>query len=430
MVINGESLWRANKTVKYNGTSRRITGTGSSRGEARERLESNYRRWLTKTGQVEAAQLKTKAASSEITTAEWLYKWHEQIDPERVDETTRARYKKRIELHLAPHIGHIPLRSLSRDQIETLFRVDLPSKRKIVGGKITNDRLLSGSTLFSIFTVLNMALKRAFVEEKIAKNPILGVQAPLKNKKTEVDTGTGLAASLMINLQDHPRQAMWTLAIIYGLRQSERLGLRWRDINLNPSKPTMKIRGQLARKEVFHGCGIRNTETLEWPCGQTVGSKCPQKSGGGGYFWKDETKTISSRRELPIIEPVRSMLFALKIEQQGLKETSQWNPLNGDFMDELVFTTNAGKPITQQADTKEWRAMLSEFGITHVRAHSLRHLAVSLLIGELNVPIEVVSKIMGHASTAVTHEVYTHLQAEQQRKPLEAVGDYFTNYSK
>jgi integrase len=41
------------------------------------------------------------------------------------------------------------------------------------------------------------------------------------------------------------------------------------------------------------------------------------------------------------------------------------------------------------------------------------------------VPIEVVSKILGHASVATTSAIYGHLTAEDARRALEAAG-WFT----
>ncbi len=38
------------------------------------------------------------------------------------------------------------------------------------------------------------------------------------------------------------------------------------------------------------------------------------------------------------------------------------------------------------------------------------------------VPVEVVSKILGHSSVAVTSAIYGHLTAEDARKSLEAAG--------
>jgi len=423
--INGQSLWRANKTVKHNGTSKRITGTGGSHSEARERLEANYKRWLVRTGQLHPDAVEARPKELKLTTGEWLYLWHSQINPERVDETTRARYRSRLELHLVPHIGDIPLKQLNRDHLDKLFRITLPAKRKVFKGIETNEPLLGGSALVNVYVVLRMALNRAVAEEKIFRNPIISVERPLRSKKTKVDTSSGLTSSVMIQLDDHKHQAMFTTAIIYGMRQSERLGLRWRDISLNPRKATLSIEGQLARHEVFHGCGLRDPQTSAWPCGEKVASKCPAKSGGGGYYWKDEPKNESSRRELPLVEPVRSMLEALKDEQAAWKESEKWKPIDSPFMDELVFTSETGQPIRQQDDTVAWHQLLEEFHLPYIRGHALRHMAVSLLIGQLNIPVEIVSKIMGHASIAVTSEIYTHLQTEDKRKPLEAMGNFF-----
>jgi integrase len=64
-----------------------------------------------------------------------------------------------------------------------------------------------------------------------------------------------------------------------------------------------------------------------------------------------------------------------------------------------------------------FRRAREKAGMPHVHFHDLRHSCASLLI-ESDVPIEVVSKIMGHSSIKMT-ERYVHIRAERQREALE-----------
>lgn len=446
VTIGDEKLWRANRTVKHNGKPKRITGTGGSKEEARARLEDNYKRFLIRIGELHPESVPPRLSEQKLTTGEWLYLWHSRLSRE-IDEHTLRNYRGRIELHLVPHIGHIPLKQLRREQLDTLFRETLPAKRKTVQGKETGEPLLGGSALVNIYVVLNMALKRAVIEEKIFRNPLAGVERPRRSKRRQFIDNPGAWGRTFLSLLEANKNediARWSMALMYGMRQSERLGLRWRDINLAPFNGTITINGQLARRDVRHGCGTRNPETLIWPCGEHMANKCPKAQGGGGYYYKTETKTESSRRQLPLIEPVRTYLLSLRDEiQPGWKATGKWKPLPAPFMDELVFTTPTGQPLRQQEDNEQFQELIRtldypdgyfadipNLGPTRkrtggllqpVRGHDLRHIAVSLMIGELNVPIEIVSKIVGHSSTKVTSEVYSHLTNDQKKKPLEEV---------
>src|SRR2546421_12500946 len=53
--------------------------------------------------------------------------------------------------------------------------------------------------------------------------------------------------------------------------------------------------------------------------------------------------------------------------------------------------------------------------------HWLRHCMATRALRD-GVPLEVVSKLLGHSSTTVTEQVYGHLTVEDARQALEAVG--------
>jgi integrase len=53
--------------------------------------------------------------------------------------------------------------------------------------------------------------------------------------------------------------------------------------------------------------------------------------------------------------------------------------------------------------------------------HWFRHSAATRMLRD-GVPVEVVSKVLGHSSVAITSAVYGHLTAEDARKALEAAG--------
>ncbi len=73
----------------------------------------------------------------------------------------------------------------------------------------------------------------------------------------------------------------------------------------------------------------------------------------------------------------------------------------------LVFT-NKGKPIDWPSWlSSHWYKLLKRLELPKVKFHGLRHLYGSSLIAN-NVPISVVSKIMGHSKISTTFEHYTH----------------------
>ena len=59
-------------------------------------------------------------------------------------------------------------------------------------------------------------------------------------------------------------------------------------------------------------------------------------------------------------------------------------------------------------------------GFRHVTCHGLRHTYCSLLLAQ-NVPIQTVSKYMGHSDSTVTLKVYSHFIPDTQERALNAL---------
>lgn len=60
-------------------------------------------------------------------------------------------------------------------------------------------------------------------------------------------------------------------------------------------------------------------------------------------------------------------------------------------------------------------------GVPHIRFHDLRHTAATLLLGQ-GVHPKIVSEMLGHASVAITLDLYSHVQPDMQRQAAAAMG--------
>jgi integrase len=59
-------------------------------------------------------------------------------------------------------------------------------------------------------------------------------------------------------------------------------------------------------------------------------------------------------------------------------------------------------------------------GVGRHRLHAARHTAATLLL-EQGVPLEVVSAVLGHASLAITADMYARVLMDDKRKGLTAL---------
>jgi hypothetical protein len=87
---------------------------------------------------------------------------------------------------------------------------------------------------------------------------------------------------------------------------------------------------------------------------------------------------------------------------------------------ELIFTSNIGTPLDPEAFGRTVPMICKEAGLGHWSIHELRHSCASLLIA-MEVPLEVVSEQLGHASIRVTKDVYGHLMPRSRAKAAEAM---------
>jgi integrase len=71
--------------------------------------------------------------------------------------------------------------------------------------------------------------------------------------------------------------------------------------------------------------------------------------------------------------------------------------------------------------THEFKRLMKDAGLPETLVfHSLRHLSLSLMLAA-GVELPVVSRIAGHATVAVTAQVYSHVVSGRERQGVEAL---------
>jgi integrase len=120
---------------------------------------------------------------------------------------------------------------------------------------------------------------------------------------------------------------------------------------------------------------------------------------------KGETKTKKSRRTIALPERAVEAL-ARHGELQNLWRAQHGRPWSDD---DLVFVTSNGTALDAHNVRHEFRAIVADAGLTRGdwTPRELRHSFVSLLSGA-GVPVEDISRLVGHSGTSVTETVYRH----------------------
>jgi integrase len=225
-----------------------------------------------------------------------------------------------------------------------------------------------------------VALGEAENNEYIPNNPVKKVRIPM-NKNREIEPLTiEEVKRLLETYKETYMSARLHIALLCGLRQGEALGLRWQDVDL--VNGVLEVRNQI----------------------QMIDGKL-QLTG---------LKTERSRRSLVLTS---GCLESLKSHKEIIHQMKCQHGIDWQERD-LVFPSGDGSPKQATIDFNDWKRALRLCGIKPRRLHDARHTAATLMYGQ-EVGIEVISRALGHSSSAITSKLYVHSAIQPLRLAAE-----------
>ncbi len=302
---------------------------------------------------------------TKLTVGEYLECWLRDYVSSNTAPSTAHGYSDIVTSHLIPQLGHFPLTALQPSHIQAYYSRMLESGRRDGKGG------LSAQTVKHHHRVLCEALKHAVKHGVLIRNVTEAVDPPRPTSKEMVTLELDDVHTLLDAARDTPYYVLFYTALYTGLRRSELLGLRWKDVNLD-----------LATLSVV--------QSLHY---------VPEK----GYIFR-ETKTKRSRR-LVDLPPSLALLLREHRSNQELERK-----LLGRFVtpDDLVFSYPDSSPLPPNSITKAFHKLVKSLGIAGVRLHDLRHTHATLMLRQ-GVHPKVVSERLGHSSVAITLDTYSHV---------------------
>lgn len=309
------------------------------------------------------------------TVAQWLTSWLEMVQT-TVKPRAHQRYEESMRLHVVPTLGKLPLAKLTAPHLQRLY-----------AAKLTEG--LSPTTVNNcIHTVIHHALEDAMRMSLVPRN-VADLVTPPRPAKTEMRPFTPEEVQRLLRAAEGDRlEAFYTLMIHTGLRLGEALALHWADVDLDGAHPALSIKYTL-----YHPRGKR------------------------GEYILSEPKTAKSRRRIDLnhttIEALRRHRVRQLEERLALGEA--W--IDGDF----VFTRFDGEPLRGvHVLQRHFHPLLQRAGLPQRRLHDLRHTAATLLLLG-NVPVKVVSELLGHSSVSITLDRYSHVLPSMGRDAASAM---------
>ena len=292
---------------------------------------------------------------SKESVGRFLQRWLDDYIRTQIRPTTHESYSQRAK-HLIQSLGHIPLSELRPEHIHQYYQ--------------EKGKSLSPSTLVKHHNLLREALSHAVKWQTIPRNVAEAVDPPRVIRKAMRALTSSEVHRLLEACKDKPWHPIFHTLTWTGVRRSELLGLRWKDVDLVLA--TLRI--------------VRSLQQL-----------------GDGTFIFQEPKTASSRRTLAL-SPGSCVELRVHKEKQE-KDAALLGIQVTD--DTLVFSHPDGSPLAPSTLTLAFRRLTQRIGLEGVRLHDLRHTMASLYL-EQGVNPKTVAERLGHASVSITLDLYSH----------------------
>lgn len=312
-------------------------------------------------------------AGERLTIGQFLETWLQDSVGRKVRPHTLRSYRQVVRLHLVPTVGQVRLARLTPAHVEKMMNEGL------AGGQSPRSVAYHRAVLRN---ALNVAMRHGLVVRNVAS---LAEPPHIPEREFHALTTT-TAKALLDAVKGDRLEALFTVALACGLRQSEALGLRWSDVDLDEA--TLDVLRTLQRID-------RAYRFLE-------------------------PKTTHSRRTIALPSPVVASLREHRGRQieERLRTGAAWQ---GEQWEGLVFADEVGSPLSGFHVTRRFRALLKMAGLPPMRYHDLRHGSATLMAAQ-GVPARVAMEMLGHAQISTTMNIYTHIAPELQREAAERMG--------
>ena len=309
------------------------------------------------------------------TMGEYLNKWLDTYGRQNLATSTLESYQNIVTNHLVPVLGGVPLQKLLPAHLQEYYAQALQCGR--VDNKKGLGRALSATTVLYHHRVIREALNHAMKSGILNRN-IADMVEPPRKVRGETEYLPEEDVPKLLNLfKDKYLYMPVYLGIMTGARAGEILALRWKDIDL-------------AR-------GVIN-----------LSQSLRQRKTGQPEF--QQPKTPRSKRAIEITPLVVKVLKEHRVTQgkNRLAHGEGYAEYN------LVCCLQNGQPIHPGTLASRYYKITRKAGI-NVKFHGLRHSHATYLL-QAGVSPKVVAERLGHSTTRLTLDTYSHVVPGMQRE--------------
>jgi integrase len=352
----------------------RVPGIDTETGKRHPRQLGTFRSRRAAQSAATSFAASGDTASKRGTVARLVDRWVAgKID---VSNKTRQQYQWAAG-HIKTGLGGIRADQLERDDIA----------RWLEG--LAAEGRLSRRSIQIIRMVLRATLDDAVATGELRRNPAARVAMPRQVAKSAPERNTEVWTESQIqrfleSIEGHRWEGPLRLAVLYGLRRSELLGLRWAGVS--PRKGAVRIER-----------GVVDV--------------------GGRPEWSDG-KNERSRRTIPIDDETSAALASHRRFQaeERLAAGPQWED------NDLVLATRTGRVVSPRNFDTTFARLVAKADVPRLSSHGLRHTAATHMvrhasdIGE----IRAAADILGH-SPDMLMKTYAHVLPESVRTVTDKI---------
>ncbi len=334
--------------------------------------------------QIERARLVSAISSgayiepAKITVAAHMERWLEHVRSQ-VSPKTFERYCGVVRGNILPTLGAVLLTKLQPAQISEMYAKALGSGRRDGKGG------LSPASVLYMHRLLKEALTVAVSEWRILPwNPADSIKAPKVRRKNMRALDTAETAALLEAARAYRLFVPVMLAVTCGLRRGEICALRWRNVELS-SAAQLSIVGSIEQTKA----GVREKGT---------------KSG--------RARTVAL-----------TALAAEELRRHKTRQAEELLRLGVRQSDDMYVVAQAdGQPLKPNSLTHEFVRFIAGTALPRIRFHDLRHSHATHLLAS-GVHPKIAQERLGHASVAITLDLYSHVLPGMQADAASRVDE-------
>ena len=246
---------------------------------------------------------------------------------------------------------------------------------------LSNVRKNTNNTVIHYHALLRKTFTEAYIRKLIKENIMLEIPRPKKEKYISEVFNLKEINIFLNHIKGHRFELEMNLALFYGFRRSELLGLRFSVIDFDNNTILVNTKITSSEKEKL--------------------------------VPKQKMKNDSSYRIMPLLDSIKKLIIQrmerIKKDKHFFKSiyTKKWKG--------FVCVGENGELIKPDRVTRTFRKLINECGLKKIRLHDLRHSCAPLLY-EQDIQLKDIQMWLGHSDIQTTANIYSHFDYTRKEK--------------